>query len=103
MALDVIGEIKAAEEKAQDIRRAAAIAAKDAIKLAAEENSQIRERELSAVRQRSAASVEAAGEAAKAELEALSKQHGQECEELKAKAQASLSRAADACLERILK
>jgi vacuolar-type H+-ATPase subunit H len=103
MALDVISEIKAAEDKALEIRRSAAAAAKEAVKLAAEENAATRENELKSLRQASAASIEAAGEAAKCELEALRGQWDKECEELKSKAQANLSRAADACLGRILK
>jgi predicted Zn-dependent peptidase len=103
MALDVITEIKAAEEKAQDVRRAAAAAAKDAVKLAAEENAQTKKQKLLSVRQSNEAMVEAAGEAARIELEALSAERSKECEELKVKAQRNLSRAADACLERILK
>jgi vacuolar-type H+-ATPase subunit H len=103
MALEVIGEIKAAEEKAQEIRRSAAAAVKEAVKLAAEENLRAKEKQLSAVRLKNAESVEAAGEAAKREFESLSVQRGRECEELKAKAQNNLSRAADACLGRILK
>jgi vacuolar-type H+-ATPase subunit H len=103
MALDVITEIKAAEEKAQEIRRAAAAAAKDAIKRAAEECAQARESELLSFRKSNEAMVEAAGEAAKNELEAQSAERSKECEELKIKAEGNLSRAAEKCLERILR
>jgi hypothetical protein len=103
MALDVISEIKAAEEQALEIKKSAASAAKEAVKLSAEENSQIRESELSSLRQKYAASVDAAGEAAKLELDALNVQRLNECEELKAKTEKNLSHAADACLRRILK
>ncbi len=103
MALDVINEIKAAEEKAQEIIRAAAAAAKDAVKRAAEECAQARESELLSYRKSNEAMVEAAGEAAKQELEAQSAERTKECEELKIKAERNLSRAAEKCLERILK
>lgn len=103
MALDVINDIKAAESRAEEIRREALGAAKDAVKLAIEENAQIREREIGQMRQIAAVTVEAAGEETKIELELLSAQRNRECEELKSKASSHLSRAADICLERILK
>lgn len=103
MALDVIGEIKAAEEKALEVRRVAAAAAKDAVRLATDENAQILEKELSAIKQSSASAVEAAGAEAEAEFKALHEKRAGECDELKRKAEVNLSRAADICLERILK
>lgn len=103
MALDVINDIKAAESKAEEIRRTAAAAAKDAVKLAIDENAQIREKELELILKNAAALIEAAGGEAQSELESLRKQRNRECEELKAKAAKNLSRAADVCLERILK
>ncbi len=103
MALDVINDIKAAESKAEEMRRTALGAAKDAVKLAVEENAQKREKELERMRQNAAAAVEAAGREAKKELESLSEQRNRECEELKVNAAKNLSRAADVCLERILK
>lgn len=103
MALDVIGEIKAAEEKALEIRRVAAVAAKDAVRLASEENAQIMEKELSAIKQSSALAVEAAGAAAEAEFKALHDKRAGECDDIKRKAKVNISRAADICLERILK
>jgi isoaspartyl peptidase/L-asparaginase-like protein (Ntn-hydrolase superfamily) len=102
MALDVINEIKAAEEKALGTRRVASVAAKDAIKLAAEENREIFDKELSVILQSAAQTVETAENAARTELEALSEQRGKECAELKNRAEKNLARAADACLERIL-
>ena len=102
MALDVINDIKAAESKAQEMRRTAAAAAKDDIKLAAEENAQILKREIGQIRQLAEATVEAAGREAKAELERLSAQQSKECDKLKATAEKNLSAAADICLERIL-
>jgi V/A-type H+-transporting ATPase subunit G/H len=102
MALDVINDIKAAESKAQEMRRTAAAAAKDDIKLAIEENSKIREKEIESIRQKADTTVEAAGREAKAELERLSAQQSKECDKLKATAEKNLSAAADICLERIL-
>lgn len=103
MALSVINDIKVAESKAGEIRRTAAAAAKDYIKLAIEENAQIREREIGQIRQIAAVTVEAAGEEAKIELESLGAQRNKEREELKTKAEKKLARAADMCLERILR
>lgn len=103
MALDVINDIKTAESKAEEIRRTAAAAAKDAVKLAIEENAKIREKELGLIRKNAAAAVESAGKEASKEFESLSAHRNKECEELKAKTAKNLSRAADICLERILK
>ncbi len=103
MAFDVINDIKAAESKAEEIRRAALGAAKDAVKLAAEENAQILKRELGQMRQLAAVTIEAAGAEAKIELERLSAQKNKECEDLKAMAEKKLPAAAGICLERILK
>lgn len=102
MALDVINDIKAAESKAEETRRTAAAAAKDAVKLAIEENALIRQKELDLIRKNAAALVDAAGEEALKELEALSAQRNRQCEELKTKAADKLNKAADMCLERIL-
>lgn len=103
MALEIINDIKAAESKAEEIRRTAAAAAKDAVKLAIEENAQIREKELELIRRNAAAAVESAGKEAGQEFESLNAKRNKECEELKVKAEKNLSRAADICLERILK
>jgi vacuolar-type H+-ATPase subunit H len=103
MALEVINDIKAAENKAEEIRHTAAAAAKDAVKLAIEENAQITEKELELIRQNAAAAVESVGREAGQELESLNAQRNRECEELKHKAEKNLSLAADICLERILK
>jgi hypothetical protein len=102
MALDVINDIKAAENKAQEIRLAAAAAARDDIKLAIEDNAQTREAEIESMRQNAAITIEAAGEEAKIELGRLSAQRCAECEGLKAKAEKNLSRAAGICIERIV-
>lgn len=103
MALDVIKDIKAAESKAEEIRRTASAAAKDAVKLAIEENAQIREKELELVRKNAAAAEEAAGREIKKQLESQGAQRNKECEELKANASSRLLSAAQICLERILK
>ena len=102
MALDVIERIKAAEEKALETRRTAAAAAKDSLRIASEKNAEIMEKELSAMRQKAAADADAAGAAAEAELKASAASRQSECEQIKSKAETSLSRAADVCLERIL-
>ncbi|MDD5016995.1 MAG: hypothetical protein PHO15_02705 [Eubacteriales bacterium] len=103
MAIDVLTEIKAAEEMACETRRVAAIAAKDAIKLAQQENEEIKDKLLTEARRDSIAIVDAAQQAAKKELDALLKQRMKACEKLKQDAEKKLSSAADVCLERILK
>lgn len=103
MAMEVLTEIKAAEEKARETRRVAAAAAKEAIKLAEQENSEIKDKELTEARRKSIVLVDDAQNAAKQELDAMQEERMKECENLKATAQKNLSRAADVCLERILK
>lgn len=103
MALEVLTEIKAAEEKALETRRTAAVAAKDAIKLAQQENNEIKDKQLTDARRESIAVVDAAQKAAKQELDAKQEKRRQEFETLKQNAQNKLSQAADVCLERILK
>lgn len=103
MAMDVLTEIKAAEEKAHETRRVAAAAAKEAIKLAEQENSSFKEKELATAKLESLAAIEAAQQEAKAELDALQQQRMMECTALKQKAEKNLSRAADICVERIVK
>ncbi len=103
MALDVINEVKAAEQKAQQIRQTAAAAAKDAVKLAAEQNRGIMEKELDMLRKKAAQKIEEAEKEARAAFDEQSAQRSLECEQLKLKAQKNLSHAAEACLERILR
>lgn len=103
MAIDVLNEIKAAEEKARETRRVAMASAKDALKLAEQENNEIKDKVLTEARRKGIETVEAAEHAAKAELEKQQAQRLKACEDLKARAQERLSAAADVCLERILK
>jgi V/A-type H+-transporting ATPase subunit G/H len=103
MAIDVLNDIKAAEEKAQEIRRVAAIAAKDAVKLASQENAAYEDEELTQARRLSLKKVDEGRQAAKAELEKQQAQRLKECEALKENANKRLTAAADVCLERILK
>ncbi len=103
MAMDVLSEIKAAEEKAQELRRVASIAAKDALKSAAQENAAIEDEALTSVRRDSLNKVDSGRELAKAELDKQQQERLKECDALKARAAQKLSAAADVCLERILK
>jgi len=103
MANEVLTEIKAAEEKARETRRVAAQAAKDALKLAEQENSEIKDKELTAARKAALQQVDAAEQAARQELDAQQQQRMQQCEGLKTQAEKNLSKAAEVCLERILK
>lgn len=103
MAIDVLSDIKAAEEEAQEIRRNAAQTAKDALKLAAQENAAMENEELAKARHNSLIKVDAGREAAKAELDAQQAQRLKDCETLKNNARQHLEQAADICLERILR
>ena len=90
MAMEVLTQIKDAEQKALETRRVAAAAAKDAIKLAEQENEEISDMELTAARREGIDIVEAAQKAAKAELDALQQQRMQECDKLKRDAEKNL-------------
>jgi hypothetical protein len=103
MAMDVLSEIRAAEEKALESRRLAAIAAKDALKLADQECAEIADRELTAARRAALEKVNAAKAAAKAELDGRQQQRLSDCGALKSAASQRLERAAQVCVERILK
>ncbi len=103
MASDVLSEIKAAEEKAQELRRVASIAAKDALKNAAQENAAYEEEALAQARRESLKKVDEGRAAAKEELDKLQAERLQECAALKDSARKKLYAAADKCLERILK
>lgn len=103
MAFDVLSDIRAAEEKAQEIRRVAIVAASDTLKLAAQDNQALENQELEKARRRSLQKVEAGREAAKAELEAQQAQRLLDCDALKHSARQRLEQAADVCVERILK
>lgn len=76
MAIEVLSKIKSAEELAAESRRVAAIAAKDAIKLAQQENDELKDTLLTKARHDSIAIVESAQQEAKIELDALQDQSG---------------------------
>jgi len=103
MAMDVLSEIKAAEEKALEIRRTAAMAAKDALKLAEQENAQIMEKEIAAARGAASQRIEAAKAADKAALDKQQAQRLLDCDALKSAAAARLDAAVQICLEKVLK
>ena len=103
MAMDVLSEIRAAEEKALESRRLAAIAAKDALKLAEQEYAQIADTELAAARRTALDKVNAAKTAAKTELDKQQQQRMSGCDMLKSAAGQRLERAAQVLVERILK
>jgi hypothetical protein len=103
MAMDVLSEIKAAEEKALETRRLAAIAAKDALKLAEQEHAEIADKELTAARRTALDKVDAAKASAKAELDKQQQKRLSDCDALKSAAGQRLERAAQVCMERILK
>ncbi len=103
MAMDVLSEIRAAEEKALETRRLAAIAAKDALKLAEQEYAQIADTELTTARRDALAKMDAAKAAAKAELDAQQQQRLSGCDALKQSAAQRLDKAAQVIVERILK
>lgn len=102
MALEVITQIKAAEQEAEEIRRTAAAAAKDALKLAAKENAQIEDETLTQARRASLEKVDEAKAATKAELEKRQQQRLVECDKLKENARKQLDDAAAICIERLL-
>lgn len=102
MALEVLSEIKAAEEAALETRRVAAAAAKDSIKLAEQENAAYRERMISEAKARAAKAVEQAQRVSKDKLDAQQTERLKGCDALRQKAEAKLERAAKVCLERII-
>jgi len=103
MAMDVLSDVRAAEDQAQEIRRLAAIAAKDALKQAEQENAEISEKELSSAKRSSSEMVDAARQAAQDEFDALQAIKLKDCIAIKTAAERKLSQAADVCLERIIK
>lgn len=102
MAMDVLSDIKAAEQKALETRRAAQAAAKEALKQAAQQNAQLEDEEITKARRAAIEKVNAGREAAKADLDAQQSGRLKECEALKQNARKRLEKAADLCLERIL-
>ena len=103
MAMDVLSEIKSAEEKALELRRVASIAAKDSLKAASLENAAIEDEALTNARRDSLKKVDQGRAEAKAALEKQQGERLKECDKLKSNARQRLSAAADVCIERILK
>jgi V/A-type H+-transporting ATPase subunit G/H len=103
MALEVLTQIKAAEEEAVETRRIAASAAKDSLKLAEQENTAYREQMTGEARARAAQTVADAQRASKEKLDAQQAERLKGCEALRQGAEAKLEQAAKVCLERIMK
>jgi hypothetical protein len=101
--MEVLSEIRTAEEAALETRRVAAAAAKDAIKLAEQENAAYKERMIAEAKARAASMVAQAQRVSGKKLEAQQAQRLKGCEALRQSAGAKLERAAQVCLERILK
>lgn len=103
MALEVLNEIKAAEEAAIETRRVAAAAAKESIKLAEQENAAYREQMIAEAKKRAARTVAEAQRVSKEKQDAQQAERLQAAEALKKSAAVKLQSAAKACVERILK
>ena len=101
MALEVLNEIKAAEEAALETRRVAAAAAKDSIKLAEQENAAYRERMIAEAKARSAQAIADAQRLSKEKLDAQEAERLKGCDALRRNAESKMERAARVCLERI--
>jgi V/A-type H+/Na+-transporting ATPase subunit G/H len=103
MALEVLTEIKAAEEAAIETRRIAAAAAKDSIKLAEQENTAYREQMIAQAKAGAAKAVAQAQQASKKKLEAQQAKRFAVADALRENAAVKLQSAAKVCIERILK
>lgn len=103
MALEVLTEIKAAEESALETRRIAATAAKESIKLAEQEDDAYREQMIAKARANAAKTVAEALSASQKKLDAQQAQRLKAADTLRANATGRLQSAAKACVERILK
>lgn len=102
MAIEVLNQIKDAEQNADEIRRTASIAAKDALKTAAKECEQIQNELLTQARHESLEKVDAARKQARAALDAEQQKRTAACDALKAAATKKIDQAAQACLKGIL-
>ncbi len=102
MALDVLTQIKAAEQTAQETRRNAAAMAKDMIKLAEHENASYKEQMIARAKANSAQMVANGLQASKNKLDALQAQRLKSCDALQQSAAAKLEQAADILIKRIL-
>ena len=102
MALEVLTEIKEAEEAALEMRRVALAAAKESLKIAEQENAAYREQLIAEARSAAAREVAEALQASKKKLEAQQTQRLKSADELRKNASGRLSGAAKVCLERIM-
>lgn len=102
MAIDILNQIKSAEAQADEIRRAASLAAKDALKAAAKECEQLEDTMLTQARRTNLEKVDKAKHKVYAELDAQKQKRQLKCNELKAAALKKLEKAADICIEGLL-
>jgi hypothetical protein len=102
MALEVLNEIRAAEEAALETRRVAAAAAKESLKVAEQENAAYRERMIAEAKARSQQAVAAAQQASREQLDAQQAKRLSGLDALRSGAEGKLKRAAGVCVERIL-
>ncbi len=103
MALEVLSEIRTAEEAALETRRVAAAAAKEALKVAEQENVAYREQIISEAKANAAQTVAQAQQASKARLDTQQTQRLDALNTLRSGASVRLKNAAEVCVERILK
>jgi hypothetical protein len=102
MALEVISEIKAAEEAALETRRVALAAAKESLKMAEQENAAYREQVIAEARLKAAGEVAQAQQESRKKLEERQAQRFENAGELRKSASVRLEKAAKLCVERIL-
>lgn len=100
--MEVLSEIRSAEEAALEARRVAASAAKDSIKLAEQENEAYKEQMIAEAKVRAARAIAEAQQASKQKLDAQQAERLKGCDALKRNAEARLDRAARVCIERII-
>jgi len=103
MALEILTEIRVAEEAALETRRIAAAAAKEALKTAEQENVAYREQLITEAKARAAQAVAVAQQASKSRLDAQQAQRLMALDALRGGAEGRLKKAAEVCVERILK
>lgn len=99
MAIEALNQIKDAEKKADEIRRTASIAAKDALKTAAKECEQIEDELITQARREGLEKVDAARQQARAKLDAKQKERTAACDALKTDAEKRIEQAVDTCLK----
>ena len=103
MALEVLNKIRMAEEAALETRRVAASSAKEALKVAEQENAAYREQMTAEAKARAQQTIAAAQQASKAQLDARQAQRLTGLDTLRSAAEGKLKKAAEVCVERILK